>query len=75
MKISGKIKSVIILIAIATGLLSFNKAKAHSDINYSSTKNAEDSIFLADPTIFFNKGTYYLYGTSSNEGFFSLSIY
>jgi xylan 1,4-beta-xylosidase len=27
------------------------------------------SIFLADPTIFADKGKYYLYGTSSNQGF------
>lgn len=28
-----------------------------------------DSIFLADPTIFYNKGTYYLYGTGGKDGF------
>jgi len=28
-----------------------------------------DSIFLADPTIFYNNGTYYLYGTGGKEGF------
>ena len=27
------------------------------------------SLFLADPTIFFNKGTYYLYGTGSGNGY------
>ncbi|CAM3986092.1 BNR repeat-like domain-containing protein [Pedobacter westerhofensis] len=27
------------------------------------------SIYQADPTIFFDKGTYYLYGTSSDNGF------
>jgi beta-xylosidase len=27
------------------------------------------SIFLADPTVFADKGTYYLYGTGSNQGF------
>lgn len=29
----------------------------------------QPSIFLADPTIFKDKGKYYLYGTSSNQGF------
>jgi len=28
-----------------------------------------DTIYLADPTIFLNQGTYYLYGTSSEKGF------
>lgn len=28
-----------------------------------------ETIYLADPTIFFDKGTYYLYGTSGDEGF------
>lgn len=27
-------------------------------------------IYLADPTIFFDKGNYYLYGTSGDQGFF-----
>lgn len=27
------------------------------------------NIYLADPTIFYENGTYYLYGTGSNEGF------
>jgi xylan 1,4-beta-xylosidase len=28
-----------------------------------------DTLYLADPTIFLDKGTYYLYGTSSDQGF------
>lgn len=31
--------------------------------------SVRDTIYLADPTIFLNKGTYYLYGTSGNSGF------
>jgi hypothetical protein len=31
--------------------------------------NFDDTIYLADPTIFLDKGTYYLYGTSSDNGF------
>jgi len=32
-------------------------------------KQLNDTIYLADPTIFLDKGVYYLYGTSGNEGF------
>ncbi|WP_293306169.1 glycoside hydrolase family 43 protein [Pedobacter sp. UBA5917] len=32
-------------------------------------KQLNDTIYLADPTIFVDKGTYYLYGTSGDEGF------
>ncbi|RYE27205.1 MAG: beta-xylosidase [Sphingobacteriaceae bacterium] len=32
-------------------------------------KQVNDTIHLADPTIFLDKGIYYLYGTSSNQGF------
>lgn len=32
-------------------------------------KQLNDTIFLADPTIFFDQGAYYLYGTSGDEGF------
>ncbi|TCD28921.1 beta-xylosidase [Pedobacter psychrodurus] len=34
-----------------------------------SAKQLNDTIYLADPTIFLDKGVYYLYGTSSDEGF------
>lgn len=32
-------------------------------------KQLNDTLYLADPTIFVDKGSYYLYGTSSDEGF------
>jgi xylan 1,4-beta-xylosidase len=32
-------------------------------------KQLNDTIYLADPSIFVDKGTYYLYGTSSDKGF------
>jgi len=35
----------------------------------SFASNPESVLTLADPTIFQHKGTYYLYGTSSNQGF------
>ncbi|PWS26089.1 beta-xylosidase [Pedobacter yonginense] len=34
-----------------------------------NTSIGVDTIYLADPTIFLDKGIYYLYGTSSNKGF------
>lgn len=32
-------------------------------------ENNKETLFLADPTIFLDEGTYYLYGTNSPEGF------
>jgi len=32
-------------------------------------KQLNDTLYLADPTIFVDKGNYYLYGTSSDQGF------
>ncbi|WP_255524544.1 family 43 glycosylhydrolase [Pedobacter riviphilus] len=32
-------------------------------------KQLNDTLYLADPTIFLDKGVYYLYGTSSDQGF------
>lgn len=32
-------------------------------------KELNDTLYLADPTIFLDKGIYYLYGTSGDEGF------
>ncbi|WP_232282999.1 glycoside hydrolase family 43 protein [Pedobacter sp. BAL39] len=37
--------------------------------NTMMTKPVSDTIYLADPTIFVDQGTYYLYGTSSEKGF------
>ena len=36
---------------------------------FDAIKAGTDTVFLADPTIFLDKGIYYLYGTSSNQGF------
>ncbi|WP_276485666.1 glycoside hydrolase family 43 protein [Paraflavitalea pollutisoli] len=48
---------------IAGGLLAVCLAAA------SSAAAQQPTIFLADPTIFADKGTYYLYGTGHNHGF------
>lgn len=45
---------------IYTPLFAFGKTQSH--------KAATDTILLADPTIFADKGVYYLYGTSSKDG-------
>lgn len=34
-----------------------------------SVQSQDKGIFLADPTIFYDKGVYYLYGTGSSQGF------
>lgn len=41
--------------------------KIHTAKSFSSS--AGDTIFLADPTIFLDKGVYYLYGTNGDQGF------
>lgn len=52
------LKTIFQAVLIATGLASGMKSMAQ-----------QPAIFLADPTIFADKGAYYLYGTSSNRGF------
>jgi beta-xylosidase len=42
---------------------------SHKVIANQFDKVLNDAIYLADPTIFVDKGMYYLYGTSSDEGF------
>ena len=37
--------------------------------NSTKLSNQTDTLLLADPTIFADKGQYYLYGTSSKNGF------
>ncbi|TCD11252.1 beta-xylosidase [Pedobacter frigidisoli] len=47
-------------------ILNFSNISAKKSIEiYKNT----DTIYVADPTIFLDKGTYYLYGTSSDKGF------
>jgi beta-xylosidase len=57
-------KTCFIMLMICCGLHPASVAQpSNSDLPKS------DSIFLADPTIFADKGMYYLYGTQSNKGF------
>lgn len=57
-------KQLVLLLAL-TGLTLRSSAYTQL-INGSSI---QDTIRLADPTIFLDRGTYYLYGTSSDSGF------
>jgi xylan 1,4-beta-xylosidase len=45
-----------------------NPAKSNAT-HHEAIKAGKDTIYLADPTIFLDKGVYYLYGTGSNQGF------
>ncbi|WP_298737963.1 glycoside hydrolase family 43 protein [uncultured Chitinophaga sp.] len=48
----------------------FHVALTAAGLTYGLNSTAQQaSIFLADPTIFPDKGKYYLYGTGSNQGF------
>ncbi|WP_419801907.1 glycoside hydrolase family 43 protein [Mucilaginibacter sp.] len=49
--------------------MDFANAEQANAGHYHETKMATDTIYLADPTIFLDKGIYYLYGTGSNQGF------
>lgn len=48
-----------------------NPAFVHSNFFIAAkiSQPQTDTIYFADPTIFLDKGTYYLYGTSSEQGF------
>jgi beta-xylosidase len=62
------IKKLLSFLSLSCCLLTIGCPPAKAQ---SSTKN-QDTIHLADPTIFYNKGTYYLYGTvegNSGNGF------
>ncbi|MDB5012361.1 MAG: beta-xylosidase [Daejeonella sp.] len=60
---------MIVLVLLVELLLGKQNANAHNLVSKFKVTSKPDSIFLADPTIFFDKGKYYLYGTSGNEGF------
>src|SRR5687768_5229389 len=44
-------------------------AQLHAQQGTNNISPSTDTIFLADPTIFYEKGLYYLYGTGGNNGF------
>ena len=46
-----------------------SNAQLHAQQVSNTASSSADSIFLADPTIFYEKGVYYLYGTGGNNGF------
>jgi len=55
------------LFAVVLSLSLFSLSKKVTANSFVKVLN--DTIYLADPTVFFDKGIYYLYGTSSNKGF------
>lgn len=77
-----KIKAIIIIFCcvVLAGCVSSKSSKSKNSsaatpaANNNSTvqQTTDNTIHLADPTIFYNKGTYYLYGTvegNSSQGF------
>ncbi|MBC7567630.1 MAG: family 43 glycosylhydrolase [Pedobacter sp.] len=59
-------------------IIAITSTNAHSDRSeiwmikgrlVSDEENDSKILLMADPTVFLDKGTYYLYGTSSNKGF------
>lgn len=44
-----------------------NTYQQYSTFHNLKINSPTDSLFMADPTIFYNKGTYYLYGTGGNS--------
>lgn len=69
---SCKILKYLFLISLAWNIF---QAKAVANFKQADTSAVKinqastDTIYLADPTIFLDKGIYYLYGTSSDQGF------
>jgi len=65
-----KVSGVLILLQFVLLCIGTNTSFAQSSTT--NQKDQKNQISLADPTIFYHKGTYYLYGTvegGSNEGF------
>jgi xylan 1,4-beta-xylosidase len=57
--------SVIITFFILPGI----NGELHAQQGTNNVSPFTDTIFLADPTIFYENGVYYLYGTGGNNGF------
>lgn len=49
--------------------MAFADFKSTNERDGKENRLVGDTIYLADPTIFLDKGIYYLYGTGSNQGF------
>lgn len=60
-------KTILSIIALWLLMPSIPQSKAAQSTQ--TRHSSADTILLADPTIFADKGTYYLYGTSSKDGF------
>ena len=58
-------KYIFIILFIGLSLNSCSQQK--EDVNKTPNPPVVNDIFLADPTIFYNEGTYYLYGTTTGN--------
>jgi len=68
-KISKAILSALLFMTLAAyGLPATGCRPEHGERLVAVTQPG-DSIYLADPTIFYHEGTYYLYGTGGRKGF------
>lgn len=61
-----KLNSVAVLVMICVIVTSCSQKRNQ---NTATTGTKKDTILLADPTIFLDNNTYYLYGTNSPDGF------
>ncbi|MDR1557376.1 MAG: glycoside hydrolase family 43 protein [Tannerellaceae bacterium] len=58
-----------IILSVSIFLLCLIASCRQKSTQEQATKNSSETLFLADPTIFPDNGTYYLYGTNAPEGF------
>ncbi|MDR2811369.1 MAG: glycoside hydrolase family 43 protein [Tannerellaceae bacterium] len=61
----NKIIASLSILAVVCALASCRQKSAQAQ---PASRHVE-TLFLADPTVFFDNGTYYLYGTNSSQGF------
>jgi beta-xylosidase len=61
--IQSAIKLIRLLSALVVVIFTFCSAGTLPNKQNKQDKEGRENIFLADPTIFYNRGTYYLYGT------------
>lgn len=65
----GSIYLLCSIVGFVPGIPGVKTASQPTIKNQGESSLPIDSVYLADPTIFYNKGTYYLYGTGGKDGF------
>lgn len=63
----SRLVSLVVLLVICISFSGIAQQKSSSAKRLQTS--GKDSVFMADPTIFYNEGTYYLYGTGARDGF------